>query len=325
VQNRFISLLSGVAILSMADLASAQVTINVSAPVTVTSPVNGDLQQYVVALDSDGAPVIGFDIRLLDPDEIPSVHQVQLIDEFGRVPSTRPSPFENSSGLNSDARRSLDTHLLFNADELSAAGANATEGVGGAEVVMGNDGPVRVQRFGGGVALVAESQGILSAAQQDPLPLLQVILRPGDVVVLTGIVEIEGETTPRRLPGGIIPEPGCLRIAGQWWARLRPASPLSPLRRRVRAVEQWNAQRRPPVESAASGCTERYFPAAGGVQEYRSSPRRFAVPRRYLPVSRSPTSAYRRRSTCQEVNPGQPSDSQSRRVNWRGWSADLEG
>jgi hypothetical protein len=123
-----------------------------------------------------------------------------------------PSPFENSPGVNTAARQSVDTHLLFTDDELLAAGPDATESVGGAEVVVGNDGPIRVQRFAGGVVLVAEKQGIIAAAQQDPLPLLQVVLRPNDIVVLTGTIPLAGETTPRTLPGRVVPEPGCIGL-----------------------------------------------------------------------------------------------------------------
>jgi hypothetical protein len=207
VKNLSIALLFGVATLFIAGVASAQVNISLTIEEDALSPVNGTLQRFIVILDSQAGPITGLNIRLSDVDGPPSIHNVQGFND----PGTTPSPFESSSPLNLARRLFADTHLLFTDDELLAAGADATEPVD-PTVADPNDG-TRIDRFVGGPdALVSGNQGIIASAQQDPLPLLQVVLRPGDAAVLTGQVALAGETSPRNIGPFVVPEPNALAL-----------------------------------------------------------------------------------------------------------------
>jgi len=142
MKNLLKTSLLGVAALAAANVASAQVTVSQSQQADVPS-LNGNLQVFIVTLDATeaGKQITGINIKLSDTDGPGSIHSVQGFDD----PGTTPSPFENSSQLNNDARRNADTHLLFLGDELLSAGADATEQVD-PTLATANDG-TRVQRF----------------------------------------------------------------------------------------------------------------------------------------------------------------------------------
>src|SRR5688572_16659984 len=207
MKNLLKTSLLGVATLAAANVASAQVTVSQSNPTVLNSAINGALQAFIVTIDADeaGKVITGINITLSDTDG--SIHSVQGFDD----PGTTPSPFEDSSQLNTAARRDVDTHLLFNGDELLSAGADATEQVDPA-LTTANDG-TRVQRFlNGANALTSGNQGIVAGAQVDPLPLIYVVLKPGETASLQGQVALSGETSPRQFgPFTVgIPEPTCL-------------------------------------------------------------------------------------------------------------------
>jgi hypothetical protein len=224
MKNLLKTSLLGVAALAAANVASAQVNITQTGPTNVTSTVNGALQAFVVTLDvvDAGKTITGINITLTDADGTPSVHQVQSFND----PGTAPSPFLDSSALNSDARRNADTHLLFNDAALLAAGTDASE-PGDATAAAGNDG-TRIHRFVGANALTSGNQGIVAASQADPLPLLYCVLRPNETAILSGQVALSGETSPRQIgPFTVgVPEPTCLgflALGGLALARRRRA------------------------------------------------------------------------------------------------------
>jgi hypothetical protein len=223
MKNLLKTSLLGVAALAAAKVASAQVNITQTGPTIVQSSVNGALEAYVITLDvtEAGKTITGINITLSDSDGGPSVHQVQSFND----PGTASSPFQDSAALNTAARRDVDTHLLFNDAALLAAGTDASE-PGDPAAAAGNDG-TRIHRFVGQNALTSGNQGIVAASQVDPLPLVYVVRKPNEIVVLTGQVALSGETSPRNIgPFTILPEPtslGFLALGGLALARRRRA------------------------------------------------------------------------------------------------------